>query len=95
MPSNTKAPHKRLFLLTVKQHFKAGFASLYFLSGPRRRTNFKLKQRQVGLTSVAEVIHQDDLCNQAVGSAVDDAVDGAQERSPALVMEGDDDARVG
>lgn len=44
--------------------------------------------------SVTEVIHQDDLCDQAVWRAVDDAVDRAQERSPALIMKGDDDARV-
>ena len=46
-------------------------------------------------TLVAVVIHQDDLGDEAGRRAVQDAVDGPEERGPALVVEGDDDAGVG
>lgn len=48
-----------------------------------------------GRTFVAEVVHQDDLCDEPRRGAVEDAVDGPQQRRPALVVEGDDDAGVG
>lgn len=46
-------------------------------------------------TFVAEVVHEDDLGDELRRRAVEDAVNGAQQRRPALVMEGDDDAGVG
>ena len=47
------------------------------------------------LTFVAEVVDQDDLGHELRGRAVEDAVDGPQQRRPALVVERDDDAGVG
>lgn len=49
----------------------------------------------LALTSIAVVIHQNDLGNQVIRSSVYDAVDGAEKRTPALVMERDDDTGVG
>lgn len=46
-------------------------------------------------TFVAEVVHQDDLGDELRRRAVEDAVDGPQQRRPALVVERDDDAGVG
>lgn len=48
-----------------------------------------------GPTSIAEVVNQHNLGNQLRGRAVQHAVDSAQERGPALIVEGDDDAGVG
>ncbi|GAA6065424.1 uncharacterized [Tachysurus ichikawai] len=47
------------------------------------------------LTSIAVVIHQNDLGNQVIWSSVCDTVDGAEKRTPALVMERDNDTGVG
>lgn len=47
------------------------------------------------LTSIAVVIHQDDLRNQVIWSSVYNAVYGAEKRTPALVMERDNDTGVG
>lgn len=47
------------------------------------------------LTSVAVVIHQNDLGDQVIWGPVYNAVNGAEKRTPALVMERDDDAGVG
>lgn len=47
------------------------------------------------LTSIAVVVHQYDLGNQVIGGPVNDAVDGAEKRTPALVVERDNDAGVG
>lgn len=46
-------------------------------------------------TFVAEVVHQDDLCDELRRRAVEHAVDGPEQRRPALVVERDDDAGVG
>lgn len=46
-------------------------------------------------TSLAGVVHQDDLGEEAARGAVDDAVDGAEQRAPGLVVEHDHHARVG
>ncbi len=46
-------------------------------------------------TFVAEVIDQDDLGDELWRRAVENAVNGPQQRRPALVMERDDDAGVG
>lgn len=47
------------------------------------------------LTSIAVVIHQNDLSNQVIWSSVYDAVHSAQKRTPAFVMEWDNDTGVG
>lgn len=44
------------------------------------------------LTFVGEVIHEDELHQQVRGRAVKDAVYGAQEGAPSLVVEAHDDA---
>lgn len=49
----------------------------------------------MGLTSVAEVVHQDDLGDEVLRRAAGDTVYGPEQRRPALVVEGDDDAGVG
>jgi hypothetical protein len=41
---------------------------------------------------VAGVVHQDDLVEQGRRGPVYDGVDGAQQRRPGLVVEGEDDA---
>lgn len=46
-------------------------------------------------TLVAEVVDEHDLGQELRRRAVQDAVNGAEERRPALVVEGDDDAGVG
>lgn len=46
-------------------------------------------------TFVAEVVDQDDLGEELRRRAVEHAVDGPQQRGPALVVERDDDAGVG
>lgn len=46
-------------------------------------------------TFVAEVVDQDDLCDELWRRAVEHAVNGPQQRRPALVVERDDDAGVG
>lgn len=46
------------------------------------------------LTSVTVVVYQYDLCNQVVGCAVGDAVDGSKQRGPTFVMERDDNTGV-
>lgn len=46
-------------------------------------------------TSLAGVVHQDNLLQKRVWRAVDDRVDGSQQRAPRLVVEDDDDAGAG
>lgn len=46
-------------------------------------------------TSLAGVVHQQDLEQQMSGGAVNDAVDRPQQRAPGLVVEHDNDAGVG
>ena len=46
------------------------------------------------LAFVAEVIHEDDLMQQLGRRAIDDAVDGAHQRGPTLVVEDDDHRRA-
>lgn len=46
-------------------------------------------------TFVTEVIDQDDLCDELRRRAVEDAVNGSQQRRPAFVVKRDDDAGVG
>ena len=53
-----------------------------------------IKWYQQWLTSITEVINQDDFCNQTLRGPVDDAVYGPEEGSPAFVMEWDNDAGV-
>lgn len=55
---------------------------------------FQIKQNQLGLTSVTEVIHKNDFCDQAVWSAVDNTVYGSQEGSPAFIMKWDNYAGI-
>ncbi len=63
---------------------------------PRAHALFRLNAgRRAARTFVAEVVHEDDLGDELRRRAVEDAVNGAQQRRPALVMEGDDDAGVG
>ena len=44
---------------------------------------------------VGEIVDEDDLLDEVVGAAVEDGDDGPQQRRPRLVVEGDDDARLG
>lgn len=46
-------------------------------------------------TSLAGVVHQDNLLQERVRGAVDDRVDGPQQRAPRLVVEHDDHAGAG
>ena len=46
------------------------------------------------LTEVREVVDEENLADEVVGRAVEDAVDGAEEDGPRLVVEDDHDARV-
>ena len=43
----------------------------------------------------AAVVHEDDLIEEIIGGAVEDAVDGAQEHGEGLVVEGNHDAGAG
>ena len=58
-----------------------------------------LLRRDTGMfsapTFVAEVVDQDDLGDELWRRAVENAVDRPEQRRPALVVEGDDDAGVG
>lgn len=38
-------------------------------------------------TSLTGIVHQNNLLQQRVGGAVDDGVDGSQQRAPRLVVE--------
>ena len=47
-----------------------------------------------GCTALAGVVDEDDFVEEVTWRAVDDAVNGAQECRPRLVVEDDDDAGV-
>lgn len=47
------------------------------------------------LTSLAGVVHQHDLHKQLSGRAVNDAVDGAQQGAPGLIVKDNHNAGVG
>lgn len=47
------------------------------------------------LTSLAGVVHEHDLHQQVSGGAVDDAVDGAQQGAPGLVVKDNHNAGAG
>ena len=53
------------------------------------------RRRRRPLTLLAEVVDQDDLVQQFGGRPLDDAVHGAHQRRPALVVEDDDDRGAG
>ena len=44
---------------------------------------------------VGEIVDEDNLLDEMFGAAVEDGDDGPQQRRPRLVVEGDDDARLG
>lgn len=46
-------------------------------------------------TSLAGIVHQDNLLQKRVWRAVDDRVDGSQQRAPRLVVEHNDYAGAG
>lgn len=46
-------------------------------------------------TSLAGIVHQDNLLQECVWRAVDDRVDRSQQRAPGLVVEHDDHAGAG
>lgn len=48
-----------------------------------------------GRTSLAGIVHQDNLLQECVRRAVDDRVDRSQQRAPGLVVEHDDHAGAG
>lgn len=100
MQSKTKDTCTHLFQLTTKQYFKASspagrlFTFFLPLYGLQHITKLNLKQNQLGLTSVTEVIHKNDFCYQTIWSAVDNTVYCSQEWSPAFIMKWDNYASI-